>query len=185
MLALYSPLEPLQQKRLAARRHKTIYCFDFPAVFEDALRQLWAQRAAAGEPNAVPPAGEQEGGAAVESACCRLHQAELRTAFVVVQLAVCQMHTLSTLQNRVTAHVQTRTLLPSHAGKLLEVQELVAPPGASYRSASIPLTPVTRPASQVRLHLSCWCPESLLLATRATVHGLLSGTAGGPGPCVR
>ena len=58
MLAPYSPLEPLQQKRLAARRHKTTYCFDFPAVFEDALRQLWAQRAAAGEPNAVPPAGE-------------------------------------------------------------------------------------------------------------------------------
>lgn len=38
-------------------------------------------------------------------------------------------------------------------GKLLEVQELVAPPGASYRSASIPLTPVTRPASQVRVRL--------------------------------
>lgn len=58
VLAPYSPLEPLQQKRLGARRHKTTYCYDFPAVFEDALRQLWAQRAAAGEPNAVPPAGK-------------------------------------------------------------------------------------------------------------------------------
>ena len=65
MLAPFAPLEPLQQKRLAARRHKTTYCFDFPAVFEDALRQLWAARAAAGEPNAVPPAGachRREGG---------------------------------------------------------------------------------------------------------------------------
>ncbi len=59
VLAPYPPLEPLQQKRLAARRHRTTYCFDFPAVFEDALRQLWAQRAAAGEPGAVPPPGGQ------------------------------------------------------------------------------------------------------------------------------
>ena len=55
--APYPPLEPLQQKRLAARRHKTTYCYDFPAVFENALREIWAARAAAGEPNAVPPAG--------------------------------------------------------------------------------------------------------------------------------
>ena len=51
----YPPLEPLQQKRLAARRHKTTYCYDFPAVFENALREIWAARAAAGEPHAVPP----------------------------------------------------------------------------------------------------------------------------------
>lgn len=57
MLAPYAPLESLQQKRLAARRHRTTYCYDFPAVFEDALRTLWAARAAAGEPNAVPPSG--------------------------------------------------------------------------------------------------------------------------------
>jgi acetyl-CoA carboxylase/biotin carboxylase 1 len=54
--APYPPLERLQQKRLAARRHKTTYCYDFPAVFENALREIWAARAAAGEPNAVPPA---------------------------------------------------------------------------------------------------------------------------------
>jgi acetyl-CoA carboxylase/biotin carboxylase 1 len=57
VLAPYPPLERLQQKRLAARRHKTTYCYDFPAVFENALREIWAARAAAGEPGAVPPAG--------------------------------------------------------------------------------------------------------------------------------
>lgn len=56
VLAPYLPLERLQQKRLAARRHKTTYCYDFPAVFENALREMWAERAAAGEPHAVPPA---------------------------------------------------------------------------------------------------------------------------------
>ena len=34
------------------------YCYDFPAVFENALREIWAGRAAAGEPGAVPPPGE-------------------------------------------------------------------------------------------------------------------------------
>ncbi|KAG2485379.1 hypothetical protein HYH03_015868 [Edaphochlamys debaryana] len=53
----YPPLEPLQQKRLAARRHNVTYVYDFPAVFEAALRDLWAARAAAGEPNSMPPAG--------------------------------------------------------------------------------------------------------------------------------
>lgn len=53
----YPALEPLQQKRLAARRHATTYAYDFPTVFENALRDIWAARAAAGEPNAVPPAG--------------------------------------------------------------------------------------------------------------------------------
>jgi len=56
--APYPPLEPLQLKRLAARRHKTTYCYDFPAVFENALRQMWAARALAGEPNSVPPPGK-------------------------------------------------------------------------------------------------------------------------------
>lgn len=58
VMAPYQPLERLQLKRLAARRHKTTYCYDFPAVFENALRELWASRAAAGEPHAVPPAGK-------------------------------------------------------------------------------------------------------------------------------
>jgi acetyl-CoA carboxylase/biotin carboxylase 1 len=55
--APYPPLEWLQYKRLIARRHNTTYCRDFPAVFENALRQMWAARAAGGEPGAVPPAG--------------------------------------------------------------------------------------------------------------------------------
>ena len=44
----YPPLEPLQQKRLAARRHNVTYVYDFPAVFEAACRDIWAARAAAG-----------------------------------------------------------------------------------------------------------------------------------------
>lgn len=55
--APYPPLEWLQYKRLIARRHNTTYCRDFPAVFENALRQMWSARAAGGEPGAVPPAG--------------------------------------------------------------------------------------------------------------------------------
>ena len=53
----YASLEPLQQKRLAARRFATTYCYDYPTVFENALRDIWAARAVAGEPHAVPPAG--------------------------------------------------------------------------------------------------------------------------------
>ena len=48
MLAAYPPLLPLQCKRLAARRHAVTYCYDFPAVFENALRDIWAQRSLAG-----------------------------------------------------------------------------------------------------------------------------------------
>ena len=54
----YPALELLQQKRLAARRHNTTYCYDFPAVFENALRDIWAARSAAGEPAAVPPSAK-------------------------------------------------------------------------------------------------------------------------------
>ncbi len=57
VLAPYPPLEPLQQRRLAARRHAVTYCYDFPSVFEDALRDVWSRRAAAGEPACIPPAG--------------------------------------------------------------------------------------------------------------------------------
>jgi len=53
--APYDPLETLQLKQMAARRHKTTYCYDFPAVFEHALNQLWAHRRAAGEPDSTPP----------------------------------------------------------------------------------------------------------------------------------
>uniref|UniRef100_A0A6V7QRJ1 Acetyl-CoA carboxylase n=1 Tax=Ananas comosus var. bracteatus TaxID=296719 RepID=A0A6V7QRJ1_ANACO len=40
--ALYQPLGPIDQKRLAARKSNTTYCYDFPLVFETALRQSWA-----------------------------------------------------------------------------------------------------------------------------------------------
>lgn len=54
----YGSLDLLQQKRLEASRHQTTYCYDFPKVFGNALREIWAARAADGEPGAVPPAGE-------------------------------------------------------------------------------------------------------------------------------
>ncbi len=61
----YPPLEPLQQKRLAARRHNVTYVYDFPAVFEAALRDIWAARAAAGAANICIP------GAAPWQAMCK------------------------------------------------------------------------------------------------------------------
>ena len=57
VMAPYAPLEILQQKRLAARRHRTTYCYDFPSVFQTALRDIWATRAMNGEPG-NKPAGE-------------------------------------------------------------------------------------------------------------------------------
>ena len=59
ILAPYPPLEGLQQKRLAARRHKTTYAYDFPTVFGNALRELWTARAIAGEPCAAPKGAYQ------------------------------------------------------------------------------------------------------------------------------
>lgn len=56
LLSVYGPLEHLQQKRLAARLHKTTFCYDFPRVFENALREIWDARAAAGEPQSIMPA---------------------------------------------------------------------------------------------------------------------------------
>lgn len=46
ILAPIPSLSPLQQRRLQARRHSTTYCYDFPAVFEDALRSMWAEHEA-------------------------------------------------------------------------------------------------------------------------------------------
>ena len=54
VLTPYPPLERLQQKRLAARRHKTTFCYDFPSVFQNALREAWTDRAVAGEPGEAP-----------------------------------------------------------------------------------------------------------------------------------
>ena len=54
LLTPYPPLETLQQKRLAARRHKTTFCYDFPSVFQNALRDIWTERAMAGEPGNLP-----------------------------------------------------------------------------------------------------------------------------------
>jgi acetyl-CoA carboxylase/biotin carboxylase 1 len=49
-------LLPLQQRRLHARRHATTYCYDFPAVFENALQSLWADFKARGGTDSPPAA---------------------------------------------------------------------------------------------------------------------------------
>lgn len=61
VLAPVPPLSPLQQRRLQARRHSTTYCYDFPAVFEDALRSMWAEHGASAS-------HRPQGGALVEAA---------------------------------------------------------------------------------------------------------------------
>lgn len=43
-----APPPPPQIKRLAARRHNTTYCYDFPTVFENALRDVWCACGAGG-----------------------------------------------------------------------------------------------------------------------------------------
>ena len=55
----------LQQKRLAARRHKTTYAYDFPSVFGNALREQWTARAVAGEGGAQPKGERQSKGYSV------------------------------------------------------------------------------------------------------------------------
>jgi hypothetical protein len=54
VMAPYPRLAGMQQKRLAARRHKTTYCYDFPSVFGTALRDIWTARAVSGEPGSMP-----------------------------------------------------------------------------------------------------------------------------------
>lgn len=53
------PLEDLQCKRLAARRHKTTYVYDYPSVFANALKGMWIRRIETGEPAQLPK-GERE-----------------------------------------------------------------------------------------------------------------------------
>ena len=55
ILAGYPPLEQLQQKRLAARRHKTTFAYDFPSVFGNALRKIWLDRDSSGECDGALP----------------------------------------------------------------------------------------------------------------------------------
>ncbi len=50
----YAPLQDLQCKRLAARRHKTTFVYDYPSVFANALKGLWLQREKDGQPGTVP-----------------------------------------------------------------------------------------------------------------------------------
>ena len=55
ILAPYTPFEALQQKRLVARRHKSTFAYDFPNVFANALRKIWLEREANGEPDGPLP----------------------------------------------------------------------------------------------------------------------------------
>lgn len=66
-------------------------------------------------------------------------------------------------------------LHPTPPGKLLEVQELVAPPGASYRTPSIPLVPTSRPPARNDVGIVAWvmtarspeCPQGRQLVAIA------------------
>jgi acetyl-CoA carboxylase/biotin carboxylase 1 len=45
----YKPLDSIDRKRLAARRQNTTYCYDFPLVFETALRHSWREVSASSQ----------------------------------------------------------------------------------------------------------------------------------------
>ncbi|EIE18073.1 hypothetical protein COCSUDRAFT_26470 [Coccomyxa subellipsoidea C-169] len=125
ILAPYPPLEGLQQKRLAARRHKTTYAYDFPTVFGNALRELWTARAIAGEPCAAPK------------------------------------------------------------GRLVEVEELVMPPGGTHQAPK-PLVAVTRPVGQNDVGMVAWtltmktpeCPQGRKIVAVANDITFNSGAFG-------
>jgi hypothetical protein len=55
----YPPLQDLQCKRLAARRHKTTFVYDYPSVFGNALKGLWLQREKDGQPGTVPSGADR------------------------------------------------------------------------------------------------------------------------------
>ena len=129
ILAAYPPLEGLQQKRLAARRHKTTYAYDFPSVFGNALRELWTARAVAGEPGTAPK------GAA------RRHGAMFSRLTVLSALKPC----------RASGGLAT-TACP---GRLVEVEELVMAPGGTYQRPT-PMVPVTRPVGQNDVGVLAW-----------------------------
>lgn len=57
VLQRYQPLDSLTYRRLAARRFKTTYCYDFPMLVENALREVWYERASLGEALPVMPHG--------------------------------------------------------------------------------------------------------------------------------
>ena len=59
LLAPYPALAPLQTRRLNARKFATTYCYDFPSVFENSLKEVWALYAVNGEWRGV---GEGGGG---------------------------------------------------------------------------------------------------------------------------
>lgn len=67
------------------------------------------------------------------------------------------------------------------------MQELVAPPGASYRAPVIPLTPVSRPAAQNDVGIVAWvmnlrtpeCPQGRQVVAIANDITYNSGGCGG------
>ena len=93
ILAAYPPLEGLQQKRLAARRHKTTYAYDFPSVFGNALRELWTARAVAGEPGTAPKGAAQRPGCLRAIGRCHAVLSRLKDRLLLAQaMARCRVH---------------------------------------------------------------------------------------------
>jgi len=151
VLAAYPPLEGLQQKRLAARRHKTTYAYDFPSVFGNALRELWTARAVAGEPGTAPK------GAPARRA--RTRERALPSAAAG-----------SCSANRDSAWAR--------AGRLVEVEELVMTPGGTYQRPA-QMVPVTRPVGQNDVGVLAWqltmrtpeCPQGRKVRAAGLVPG--------------
>ncbi len=128
----YPPLEPLQQKRLAARRHNVTYVYDFPAVFEAALRELWAARAAAGE-CAVPTGrrvdrgrggGRGEGGGLSRQSRGQRHGEVLIPAPPIPS----RSHPPLTLPPDICPRRPGEPKSTPPSGRLVEAVELVLPP---------------------------------------------------------
>ena len=88
ILSPYPALEQLQQKRLAARRHKTTFAYDFPHVFGNALRKVWIDRDASGEYD-----GPQPGLLLCMIWCCLMVHAQLLptwvSAYLLLLLPLC------------------------------------------------------------------------------------------------
>ena len=134
ILAAYPPLEGLQQKRLAARRHKTTYAYDFPSVFGNALRELWTARAVAGEPGTAPKGAARHGWLSPGD------------------LPACLQCSAGRSIHCCARGGPTRTACP---GRLVEVEELVMAPGGTYQRP-MPMVPVTRPVGQNDVGVLAW-----------------------------
>jgi acetyl-CoA carboxylase/biotin carboxylase 1 len=151
VLAPYPKLEGLQQKRLAARRHKTTYAYDFPTVFGNALRELWTARAIAGEPGVVPK-GEPttaQSVTGIASSLAHVESSERRAGKMASSPFV-----LPPVYQTVVRKGQCLNVFAC-PGRLVEVEELVMPPGGNHTHPK-PIVAVNRPVGQNDVGMIAW-----------------------------